>query len=144
MPARIVSRLLKIGAIQERLTALTKQEETLQMCGTHHGDVLSGLLQLVFDPPGDVPQVRQRELLELDGTQDAGVRLKHLQSLEEREDGGGQREAATSRRCCSSQKRYFSPVNMIIKLLSIVCCLTGLNGNDGPGGQQQLFPKSSS
>lgn len=63
------------------------------MCETHHGDVLSSLLQLVFDPPGDVPQVRQRELLELDGTQDAGVRLKHLQSLEEGEDGGGQREA---------------------------------------------------
>lgn len=49
---------------------------------THHGDVLSSLLQLVFDPPGDVTQVRQRELLELDWTQDAGVRLKHLQCLE--------------------------------------------------------------
>lgn len=82
MPTRIVSCLLKIGAIQEGLAALVcaaiKQEETLQMCGTHHGDVLSSLLQLVLDPPGNVPKVRQRELLELDGTQDAGVRLKHL------------------------------------------------------------------
>lgn len=96
MPARILSRLLETGAIQGRLAALTKQEETLQTCGTHHGDVLSGLLQLVFDPPGDVPQVRQRELLELDGTQDASVGLKDLQGLEEREDGGGQREAAAA------------------------------------------------
>lgn len=138
VPARILSRLLETGAIQERLAALTKQEETLQRCGTHHGDVLSGLLQLVFDPPGDVPQVRQRELLELHGTQDASVGLKHLQGLEEREDGGGQREAAASRRCCSSQKKILFPCKYDNKVTVIVCCLIGLNGNDGPGGQQQL------
>lgn len=51
------------------------------MCEPHHGNILSGLLELIFDAPGDVPQVRQRELLELDRTQDAGVRLEHLQSL---------------------------------------------------------------
>lgn len=53
------------------------------MCEPHHGNILSGLLELIFDTPGDVPQVRQRELLKLDWTQDAGVRLEHLQSLQE-------------------------------------------------------------
>lgn len=53
------------------------------MCEPHHGNILSGLLELIFDAPGDVPQVRQRERLKLDRPQDAGVRLKHLQSLRE-------------------------------------------------------------
>lgn len=48
----------------------------------HHGNILSGLLELIFDAPGDVPQVRQRELLKLDRPQDAGVRLEHLQGLQ--------------------------------------------------------------
>lgn len=53
------------------------------MCDPYHGNILSGLLELIFDAPGNVPQVRQRELLKLDRPQDAGVRLEHLQSLRE-------------------------------------------------------------
>lgn len=126
-PAPIISSFLK--------RAVAEETQGGCWCETHHGDVLSRLLQLVFDPPGDVPQVRQRELPELDGTQDAGVRLKHLQSLEEGEGGrGGQREVMTSQQQAGSsarpytQKSSFHSVRRIKKLLSsrLVCRPCGL------------------
>lgn len=48
---------------------------------SHHGDILSFLLQLIFDAACDVSEVRQRELFKLNGPQDAGMGLEHLQSL---------------------------------------------------------------
>lgn len=50
-------------------------------CPSHHGDILSCLLQFVFDAASDVSEVRQRELLKLCRSQNAGVGLKHLQCL---------------------------------------------------------------
>lgn len=48
---------------------------------SHHGNILSRILQFIFDTTGDVSEVGQRELFKLNGPQNAGVRLKHLQSL---------------------------------------------------------------
>lgn len=48
----------------------------------HHRNILSLLLKSVLDAASDVPQVRQGELPELHGAQDAGVRLEHLQGLQ--------------------------------------------------------------
>lgn len=50
---------------------------------SHHGNVLSRLLEFSFHAASDVSEVRQRELFELRGPQDAGVGLKHLQSLDD-------------------------------------------------------------
>lgn len=48
---------------------------------SHHGNVLSCLLEFIFDTASDVSEVRQRELFKLDRAQNASVGLKHLQSL---------------------------------------------------------------
>lgn len=50
-------------------------------CPSHHGDILSCLLQFIFDAASDVSEVRQRELFKLCRSQNAGVGLKHLQCL---------------------------------------------------------------
>lgn len=52
------------------------------MCAAHHGNVLSCLLEFVFDATSDVSEVRQRELFKLDWPQNASVGLEHLQSLD--------------------------------------------------------------
>lgn len=49
---------------------------------THHGNVISCLLEFVFDTASDVSKVRQRELFKLGWPQNAGVGLEHLQSLD--------------------------------------------------------------
>lgn len=64
----------------------------LQLCGhvlcsvAHHRNVLSGLLEFVFDAASNVSKVRQRELIKLRRPQDAGVGIKHLQRLDTAEE----------------------------------------------------------
>lgn len=49
---------------------------------SHHGNVLSVLFKFVFDATSDVSEVRKREFFKLYWSQDAGVGLEHLQSLD--------------------------------------------------------------
>lgn len=49
---------------------------------SHHGNVLSCLFEFIFDTASDVSKIRHRELFKLDWSQNAGVGLEHLQSLD--------------------------------------------------------------
>lgn len=49
---------------------------------SHHGDILSCLLEFIFDTSSDVSQVGQRKLFELHRPQNTSMGLEHLQSLD--------------------------------------------------------------
>ena len=61
-------------------------EDSVCLC-TDHGNVLSSLLELVFDPAGDVSEVGQGELLKLYWPQTACVGLEHLEGLRTQRGG---------------------------------------------------------
>lgn len=48
---------------------------------SHHGDILSRVFEFIFDAASDVSEIRKRELFKLNRSQNAGMGLEHLQSL---------------------------------------------------------------